>query len=248
MVGRFKVAIQSVAQRFGYQIRRLEPGTSLVDPYVEQQRLLSGPVNTVFEVGAADGRDSERYATLFPGARVFAFEPMPQIYSALAERARRVPAIVPLNLALAATTGTARFHVANWQDASSLLAPKQTGSTFDQYQAQADEIEVRTSTLDEQCATHGVTRIDLLKMDAQGAELQILSGARELLARGAIGLIYTEVHFMESFEGSALFHEVCALLAGHGFALHNLYGLTHNQKGQLAWGDAIFVRSKDRAA
>jgi len=236
------MAIQSIAGRFGYHIRRLDDGASFVDPYVEQQRLARPPVQTIFEVGAADGRDSERYTELFPGARVFAFEPMPQIYASLAERARRVPAIVPLNLALSSGSGKAQFHVANWQDASSLLAPKKTGSTFDEYQAQTGVIDVTTSTLDEQCVAHGVTRIDLLKMDAQGAELQILAGARDLLARGAIGLIYTEVHFMESYQGSALFYQMCALLAEHGFSLHNLYGLTHNQKGQLAWGDAIFVR------
>ena len=127
------MAIQAIAGRFGYHIRRLDHGTSLVDPYVEQHRLLPGPVRTVVEVGAADGRDSERYAQLFPQARVFAYEPVPNSFAALSERARRVPAIVPVNAALAASTGTARFHVANRPDASSLLVLKNTGSTFGQY-------------------------------------------------------------------------------------------------------------------
>jgi FkbM family methyltransferase len=245
MAGQMKMVIQAIAGRFGYHIRKIERGASLTDPYVEQQRLLKGPVRTVFEVGAADGRDSERYAAMFPDARIFAFEPIPESFVAIEARARRIKSIVPLNMALAASSGKARFHIANWLDASSLLAPKETGSTFDEYQAQAGSIEVTTSTLDEQCAALGVDHIDLLKMDAQGAELQILAGARHLLERGAIDIIYTEVHFMESYQGSAMFYQLCATLADHGFALHNLYGLNQNQKGQLAWGDAIFVHRQN---
>ena len=97
-------------------------------------------------------------------------------------------------------------------------------------------------------AERGITHIDLLKMDAQGAELQILNGGRRTLARGGIDLIYSEVHILESYQGSALFYQLCALLAEHGFRLHNLYGLTHNQKGQLAWGDAIFLHERVRPA
>ena len=54
----FKATLQKVFNDFGYQIRKIETGVSFTDSYQEQKRLLQhSTVQTIFEVGAADGRD-----------------------------------------------------------------------------------------------------------------------------------------------------------------------------------------------
>ncbi len=65
-----------------------------------------------------------------------------------------------------------------------------------------------------------------------------------MLDRQGIDLIYTEVLFMDMYEGAAGFHVLMAYLLGKGFQLHNLYELARNQKGRLAWGDALFVHQQ----
>ena len=134
--------------------------------------------------------------------------------------------------------------LSNWVDASSLLKPKTTGSSFDAYQASSRSIPVTVDTLDAVCEREHVTHIDLLKMDAQGAELKILAGAQAMLARGAIDMVFSEVHFMESYEGAARFDQVMALLVQQGFQFHSFYGLNHNHRGQTTWGDALFVHPR----
>jgi hypothetical protein len=101
---------------------------------------------------------------------------------------------------------------------------------------------VATSTLDAFCAEHQITEIDILKMDTQGAELLILTGASDLLKEQRIRVIYTEVLFAESYEGQAYYHSIATLLEGHGYRLHALYDLVSSRTGELSWGDAIFVR------
>lgn len=240
MKGGWKLAVQGLVRRAGYQIRRLDPTTSLDDPYVEQHRLVA-KATMIFEVGAADGRDCEQYRKDFPLATVHAFEPLPGNFKKLAARAATDPCIRAHQLALSDTAGRAMFHVGEWADSSSLLKAKDTGSTFDAYQASTGTVEVETDTLDAVASRNGVTRIDILKMDAQGAELAILRGGTKLLEAGAVKVIYTEAQLRPLYEGAGTFAQISTLLQKHGFVLHNLYNLNHNQRGQLCWCDALFV-------
>lgn len=243
MKGSLKVALQALAHRAGYHIRRMDHGVSLENPYQEQTRLAAG-ATMIFEVGAADGRDCDEYRRLFPGSTVHAFEPLPANFAKLQLRAEADPQIRAHRLALSDRAGRATFHVAAWSDASSLLPAQNTGSTFDAYQASTTTIEVDTDTLDAVANRHGVQAIDILKIDAQGAELAILKGAENLLSSGSIRLIYTEAQFRPLYRGAGTFAEIATYLAQHGFVLHNLYNINHNQRGEACWCDAMFLPGK----
>jgi hypothetical protein len=52
---------------------------------------------------------------------------------------------------------------------------------------------VATVTLDDYCARCGIDRIDVLKVDVEGAESLVLAGAADLLARRAIAVVLIEV-------------------------------------------------------
>jgi hypothetical protein len=54
---------------------------------------------------------------------------------------------------------------------------------------------VTAVTLDRKCAELGVDRIDLLKLDIQGAEAAALAGAGSLIDRGRIGMIFLELNW-----------------------------------------------------
>lgn len=244
MTGRLKTTIQRIANRFGYQVRRIDAGVDVVDAYAEQRRMLGDGVRTVFEIGAYDGRDSLRYAELFPHARVYAFEPVPESFAQVVRKAETCSRITGFNVAMSDRPGRAEFHLSNWIDASSLLKPKATGSTFDAYQASSRSITVQVDTLDDVCRREDIEHIDLLKMDAQGAELRILEGGANIFARGGIDMVYSEVHFMESYEGAARFDQVMAWLLRQGLHFHSLYDIKHNHRGQMTWCDALFVHPR----
>jgi len=147
-------------------------------------------------------------------------------------------------MALSDKSGTAEFHLSNWHDASSLLKPQSTGSSADQYTASSKSIQVTVDTIDQVCERESISHINLLKIDAQGAELRILNGVERMLRSNSVDLIYTEVVFLQFDQQAGQFDQIMKLLVEHNFRLHNLYDLTQNQHDQLAHCEAIFLNNR----
>jgi FkbM family methyltransferase len=234
--------IQRIFNFFGLHVSRRRKGVDATSAENEQIRLLGSNVRCIVEVGAADGRDTLTYSQIFPNAQIFAFEPLPENFEKLAEISRNATRITAVNMAVSDKPGKAKFNVTALPDASSLLEPNSTGSTFDRYIVPTHVMEVDVTTLDAFASKHSITAIDLLKMDAQGAELLILHGAAELLGKAAICMIYTEINFMDIYRGGTKWYALASFLCERGFKLQAFYNLNYNQNGQLAWADAIFTR------
>ncbi len=158
--------------------------------------------------------------------RVFAFDADP-------EECRRLQATAPANVtyvphALGAASGTRALHVAAEPACSSLFpADADAVATFPELRvltpARVAEVEVRT--LDGWAAEAGVDRVDVLKLDVQGAELEVLQGAERLLP--TVRLIEAEVSFNPMYLGQPLFGDIDAFLRSHGFRLWRLGHLVH---------------------
>jgi FkbM family methyltransferase len=144
------------------------------------------PGAIVFDVGANVGA----YTVLFAGwtgaaGRVFAFEPAPAAlvglrqHVALNDLGDRVE-IVPA--AVAETVGTARFQVDGASGANALAPTGESAATID----------VDTISLDAFCDRQQL-RPDVVKIDVEGAELDVLKGARRLLS-SAETQVFLELH------------------------------------------------------
>jgi FkbM family methyltransferase len=109
--------------------------------------------------------------------------------------------------------------------------------------------EMPTHLLDdiEQCSD-----ADYVKLDVQGAELDVLRGAPRLLSQALV--VQTEVEFVPMYVGQPLFAEIDQAMRGAGYLLHRLTfaGRTFrplitdndiNRMGsQVLWGEAFYVR------
>lgn len=151
------------------------------------------PGSTVLDVGANVGA----YAMLFgqwvgPEGRVFAFEPAPEARRGLERHVALnglQARVVVRGEAMAATTGLARFR-ADGPHGDNGMLPQGHSTTVD-----ADRIvEVATTSIDAFCRAHGL-RPGFIKVDVEGAELDVLRGARGVIAAAgpALGL-YVEMH------------------------------------------------------
>ena len=76
---------------------------------------------------------------------------------------------------------------------------------------------IRTETADRFFRSQGLERIDFLKLDTQGTELEILKGAREYLSAGKISVVKTEVSFVPVYRGQCTFGEIDRFMKDHGF-------------------------------
>jgi hypothetical protein len=85
---------------------------------------------------------------------------------------------------------------------------------------------------------------DMLKLDVQGAELDVLRGAARTLA--GIEVIVIELSLQEYNKGAPLIAEVMARLDALGFALFDMFGVSRTPAGVLLQSDGIFLRRDSR--
>lgn len=154
----------------------------------------------ILDVGAHIGLASLRLRTLFPAARITAFEPDPALLQLL--RANLVAGGDDRTQVIAAAAwkadGVARFAATG--DDSGGLSPD--GS-----------IEVPTVDLARLCLEGDA--VEFLKLDVEGAEFDVIEHLRAQGALARVRRIFIEMHQWGG--NTPRFHEIMATLAGCGF-------------------------------
>jgi len=223
-------------------------GRSITD---DLQKIVSTKPPMIFDVGANKGGTYQMFRSLFPQATIHAFEPDPRVYEKLKAKAGNDPQAHLHQLAVSDSNAELQFHVTQASEKNSLLAPLPPGGANPSEAANAllETIKVQSVTLDDFTAQQGITRIDLLKMDIEGAEIRALEGARGLIQRCAIGCLYLELTFSRSSAEAPLAAEVISYLDARGYRLSCLYNLQHSKNSPaLAYCDGLFVPGRAKSA
>lgn len=227
--------IKRQMRRLGIEVKHLDYG---LDLWLDLQTLFTRRApKTIVDVGANEGQTSLHLAQLFPEAHIWAFEPNPATMDKLRGAVAVVPRITPVGAALGARQMQANLRITGSSVNASLLAYDKPGGT----DAILDEASVRVTTLDAFAAEHGLTTVDLLKVDAQGYDLEVLKGAEQLLRGSQIHALVVEVNFVQMYAGQGWFHEIYDFAHRHGLRYCGLYDVRHEDEFYLQWGDALFV-------
>ncbi len=137
--------------------------------------VLSGRGSGV-DIGALKGEILDIMLRAAPQGPHFAFEPIPELYERLQQKYHSSPCTI-FNMALSHEVGTASFNHVVSNPSYSGLRQRQ----YDRPNEVAQQITVQTDTLDRILPPE--VKIDLIKIDVEGAELWVLEGAREHLQR-----------------------------------------------------------------
>lgn len=184
----------------------------------------------IFDIGACEGEDSIRYAKMFPRASIFSFEPIPSNLEFAKKQFENygVENVTIRPIALSDQKGSATFyvssgapeHIGNSEDwdfgnkSSSLLPPDEVLVHYPWLKFQ-QTIEVQTDTIDNFARENSLSRIDLIHMDVQGAELLVLRGAGEILSRTKA--IWLEIENVSLYKNQPLAAEMQAFMEQNGF-------------------------------
>lgn len=170
-------------------------------------------------------------------------------------------------IALAASTGEATLYLTADPESASLYPPNEEAirrhPELWRHEPRGTTT-VATTTLDEWAQRTQSAPIDLLKIDVQGAELDVLRGAEAGLT--SVRALELEVEFQQLYVGQPLFGDVDAFLRERGFVLWRLRDLSHcgltpsrrderafplgdavektRVGGRLSWANAIYVREE----
>lgn len=114
-----------------------------------------------------------------------------------------------------------------------------------------EETEINTVSLDYFIDKHEIGNIDFIKIDVQGAELDIFKGASKALKN--VLKIVCEVEFVPHYQNQPLFGDVCNHLIKYDLMFNKFLGLAGrslkpvilnnkiNFPSQHIWSDAVFV-------
>lgn len=150
------------------------------------------PGITFFDAGANTGLFSLAAGKKLGGqpSAIYAFEPCPSTFAILKKNLLQnsLTNVHAISAALSDSTGEANLYVnAEWKDAlNSLEYPNYTDAEI------VGRERVRTITLDEFVEREGIARVDLLKVDVEGAERLVFRGGQKLLSRSDAPMILYE--------------------------------------------------------
>ena len=184
-----RIARRPVATRLlRWSLARLGYGNG--DPAANGEfRLLEElpPTPIVFDVGAHRGDYAAAVIAKRPGAVVHCFEPSASTFDILATRLGRSARLH--RFALADHDGAMTLHGDAVGSAMSSIFRRDL-SWLDLATDCAEEVETRR--LDDVCEAEHVEHIDLLKIDAEGAEYLVLLGAQRMLGEQRIDRVVFE--------------------------------------------------------
>ncbi len=207
----------------------------------------------IFDIGACEGADSIRYKKLFPNAKVFAFEPLSQNIKKIKHNLKRyqlINEIQVINKALGEEVGEMKFFISSgrpdkakkskdWDygnKSSSLFPPKDISKTHGWHKFQK-EVKVKVDTIKDFCQKNYVDHIDFIHLDVQGAEIQVLKGAGDLINN--IKAIWLEVANREMYEGQPLKNDI------EKFMRENKFKKVFEDLDDYA-GDQLYIKDLDK--
>jgi FkbM family methyltransferase len=128
-----------------------------------------GDVSTVLDIGANIGISTVYFAGLFPQARVFAFEPVPENFSLLERNTRHLQRVLAVPVALGEFDGTIEMLHSDVPNNFGGYSRTPTGSDT------ARTLRVPMRAARRQCEELGITGADVIKVDVEGAEWEVFS-------------------------------------------------------------------------
>lgn len=226
-----KKIVNAFLTKFGYQIRAVHvPLQSFGKGVEELAKVIS--VDSIVDIGVAQGTP-ELYRS-FKGKKFLLVEANPLFADRLKELKREVPAQVEM-VFCGSKSGTASLHAPKNGRASSLYVHPDIHAE--------QMFTVPVETLDTLIERNQIKGSLLVKIDVEGAEMEVLEGATKTLERTVAVIL--EVSWGRGFVGGSGYADLFDFLHEHGFVLFNIVeGGGILEHGRLVHADFVFIKKK----
>jgi FkbM family methyltransferase len=192
------------------------------------------------DVGANIGQTSLALVERFPAATIHAFEPVTSTFEHLRAATRAHRNITCHRTGLSDRAGTIEFEAAPDSVYNSIATPDRSSPPGTPREF------APVTTVDQFIAGLGVARIDLLKTDTEGHDVNVLRGAIDSLSRGVIRAVFTEVTFCRDNPRNTYFPVVQEFLEPLGYRFVGLYDMHwfQTKRWDQSFCNALFVRDE----
>tara|TARA_Y100001935_G_scaffold119964_1_gene99214 strand:- start:252 stop:1112 length:861 start_codon:yes stop_codon:yes gene_type:complete len=209
----------------------------------------------IIEIGAVQISDTQEpfYKLLdyFPSSNIIGFELEQEVCSKMNASAKKGVKYYPY--ALGKANEKRKLYITQNPMCSSLYKPnEELIKLYNRFEVAylKEETEINTITLDHFIEQNKIGEIDFIKIDVQGAELDVFQGGKKTLNN--VLKIVTEVEFIPHYINQPLFGDVCKYLEEHNLMFNKFLGLAGRAlkplilknaitPSQHIWTDAVFI-------
>jgi FkbM family methyltransferase len=210
------------------------------NPFLRQSKLIKEKNPIIFDIGAHEGESIKQFKKLWKDeVRVYSFEASKRNFSNLYHKFNGMKNVKLEHKAVSNFNGIIEFNINKSSFTNSILPTIDLSD--DRLEHVATE-SVAAITIDKYCQEHNINKIDILKIDVQGAEMLVLEGSEEMLKKGHISLVYLEICFKNQYKNQVSFADIFNFLIKFNFRLINIYDFSYTQHKELRYADAIFYR------
>ena len=212
---------------------------------------------TLIDIGALPIENSKprfyKIIEYFPSSEIIGFEIEKEVCDQMNFKAAKGTRYFPF--ALGENNEKRKLYITENPMCTSLYKPNENLANLYhelQYMNLKKETEIETITLDSFVDEHSIDVIDFIKIDVQGAELDILKGSKKLLNN--VLKIECEVEFIPLYHDQPLFGDIAKFLSQYNFMFNKFLGLSgrtlkplianrdKTSASQHMWTDAIFIQ------
>ncbi len=250
-----KRAADRVSARLGLEIipswraKNLEQSRHLRNLFEQLQ------IDTVLDIGANVGGFWNLLRTFVDyRGRIVSFEPVPEVYQALAAAAGNDPDWTGLPIALGDSVGELRINVTRRSTMSSFLTPDESMLRSHGYDhllkvtevLRTEAVPLRTldSVYDELFAGRPAARV-FMKCDTQGYDLKVIAGAQRSLP--SVLALQIELSITPLYEGAPQYVAVLEHLRALGFDMTGVFPVRRDELSRIVNFDCVMINSRHPA-
>jgi len=170
----------------------------------------------IFDVGANHGHWALCATKICPTARIHCFEPIPATFQLLTAETRAYSSILPVNQGMSNEPGQVEFQFNKDHDTLSSLCSSGV------HALDFEVVKCSMTTGDQYMRDRKLCHIDFLKIDVEGAEMQVLNGFAHALQDKQITAIQFE-YGMASIISRVLLYDYHKFFARHHYVVGAIY-------------------------
>ena len=201
-----KKFVKKIVDLLGYRIINIKSQNknfevfSNLETFKKIVKLIKDKKLIIFDIGTNHGQFIDLYLKIIKDLSIHDYEIHcfePNI--SLAEKLKKLknPNIFINNLAISNEVGEKKFFINDEDQKSSFY-------NFANHKGKVKEIIVKTTSIDEYCKLKNINKINIIKVDTEGAEPEVLEGSRKMIINDKVDCIYSELSLGKLYENRYL--------------------------------------------
>jgi FkbM family methyltransferase len=205
---------------------------------IYKDNLKKNPI--IFDIGANEGQSIKRFNYIFPESIIYSFEPIKESFDKIIKLYNKRNFIVN-NFALGEKEEKKKFYINKHSFTSSFFKINNKYKELHDFDKAHITANTKVTTLDKYIKLHNIKKIDILKIDTQGYELNILKGAKLALKKKIIKFIELEIIIADYYKKKINLHDIDLIMSKNNYYLYNIENFCYDKNGKLKWFDMLYM-------